>query len=230
MNTPRSLQKDFVAFQNTEVWLSESLNFFSKTIKAEFSFSPDDPLHIILSGGNTPLPFYRKLSELNLPWNKIHFWLADERCVLRSNPERSEVEIKRAIGDKILSLATFHSIPEGDPGSVAEQMEGELKKVTHFVFSILGIGADGHTASLFPGFDIGSDLTAPNMIAVYNSPKPPANRVSLSLHCINRSAHVLFLTKGQDKKKIIEAVLLGADLPATKVQGNKSSQIYFCME
>ncbi|TGL10906.1 6-phosphogluconolactonase [Leptospira meyeri] len=204
--------------------------FFLKTIQAELVISPNDVIHIVLSGGNTPLPLYRKFSELDLPWEKIHFWLADERCVQKNNPDRSENEIRKALGDWILNRATFHSVPEGDPGSVAKQMEGEVKKISHFTFSILGIGEDGHIASLFPGFDIGVEPASPNMIPVYNSPKPPSNRVSLSLHCINRSEHILFLVKGHAKEKIISDLLFGADLPATKAQGRKSSQIFFCAE
>ncbi|TGM31726.1 6-phosphogluconolactonase [Leptospira biflexa] len=220
----------FYSFETKEEWISETLQFFSKMIQEKISLPSDSPFHIILSGGNTPLPIYRRFSTLELPWQRIHFWLADERCVSKNDPDRSETEIKKALGDSILKSAIFHSLPEGDPTYVANYFEEQVKSISNYTISFLGIGEDGHIASLFPGFDIGESDSSPNILPVYNSPKLPVNRVSLSLQCINRSEHVIFLVTGPSKKKIVDQVIEGKNLPATKVKGRKSSQIFFCME
>ncbi|MGV3665387.1 MAG: 6-phosphogluconolactonase [Leptospira bouyouniensis] len=223
-------QISFYRFESKEVWISETLKFFNKTIQDKISIHSQSEIHIILSGGNTPLPIYRRLSTLELPWQQMHFWLADERCVSKTDSFRSEQEIKKALGDSILSRAFFHSLPEGDPDFVANYFEEQIKNISNFTISFLGIGEDGHIASLFPNFEIGENDFSPNVLSVYHSPKPPANRVSLSLNCLNRSEHVVFLVNGSNKMKIVDQVMSGEELPATKVKGRKSSQIFFCME
>lgn len=224
------MENSLYSFETREKWVSDTLHFFFKTIQEKLSLSSNSFAHVILSGGNTPIPIYRKFSTLNLPWHRVHFWLADERCVSKDDPDRSETEIKKVLGDRVLKAAIFHSFPEGDPATVANIFEEELKDVTEFTISFLGIGEDGHTASLFPGFNIGEGESSQNILPIYNSPKPPAERVSLSLHCINRSEHVIFLVNGPKKKEIINQVMSGKDFPAAKVHGKLSSQIFFCME
>ncbi|TGM82273.1 6-phosphogluconolactonase [Leptospira mtsangambouensis] len=221
---------NLIPFETKEIWISKTIDFLYQTIQEKLSSSADSPLHILLSGGNTPIPIYKRFSELDLPWYRIHFWLADERCVSKNDIQRSETEIRKALGSKILDKSVFHSIPEGDPISVAKLLEAEVENIPEFIVSFLGIGEDGHTASLFPGFEIGETSSSPNVLAVYNSPKPPSERISLSVNCINRSEHIVFLAAGPNKKSILEQVMSGKDLPASKVRGRESSQIFFCME
>ncbi|TGM44525.1 6-phosphogluconolactonase [Leptospira biflexa] len=224
------LSINLITYQSETEWVSESLAFFHRTILNEISEAKDEDIHVIVSGGNSPIPLYRRFFELNLPWEKFHFWLADERCVPYAHSDRSETNIKSAIGSLVLNRANFHSIPEGEPKAIAEFMNEIIKKIPSFHFTILGIGEDGHIASIFPGENSNKQLEPNDMIPIYNSPKPPKKRVSLSIGCINRSNHILFLTKGNGKKNILEEVKKGTELPANLVFGKKSSQIYFCTE
>ncbi|XDD45060.1 6-phosphogluconolactonase [Leptospira sp. WS39.C2] len=221
---------NLVTFNSSEIWTNESLDFFERTILEELTDSIDGELHIILSGGNTPIPIYKRFSELDLPWDKFHFWLADERCVPFAHEDRTEPVIKNVLGSYITSLSKFHSIPEKEPITAAKSMDQVLKAIPKFHFAFLGIGEDGHTASLFPGYQLEDNSNDLDMIPIFESPKPPRERVSLSVKCINRSNHILFLTKGNGKMEILKEVMNGAELPVNLVRGKKSSQIYFCTE
>ncbi|TGL60413.1 6-phosphogluconolactonase [Leptospira jelokensis] len=155
----------------------------------------------------------------------MHFWLADERCVPIDDTERTEKKIKEAIGEKVISKVIFHSPGFGTPIDMTNKYIQELKKNTTFNLAILGIGEDGHTASLFPGNDIGENIDSDDVFPVYNSPKMPSERISLSLNKINQSEHVIFLVSGESKKEIVRKVLCGDSLPASKVRGRNTTNI-----
>jgi 6-phosphogluconolactonase len=220
---------------NLAEWLSSVLFTIQQSIGAmktgidSNTEKPSSPqVHILLSGGATPIPVYQKFCELDLPWSNIHFWLADERCVPKSHPDSNEKSIKEALGNKILNQATFHSIPETYPIESARSYSEMLKGIADFDLSILGIGEDGHTASLFPGYDLGASPNSPDAIPVLNSPKPPKEWVSLSLNRINRSKRVIFLVTGEKKKEIVDAVSnRDPKYPASLVQGTDSTEIFY---
>lgn len=192
------------------------------------SDSKSEDVHWLLSGGLTPIPLYRKFRELNFIWSRMHFWLADERCVEKSSDDSNERVIKEAIGHEILSKAVFHSYPDGNPNDSALTYGKLLRNVKEFNMSILGIGEDGHTASLFPGNYLGEYEDSPDVIAVFDSPKPPAERMSLSVNRINKSRNILFLATGDSKKRIVESVR-SRDLrfPASYIHGIERTEIFF---
>lgn len=192
--------------------------------------SQEEKIHILLSGGNTPLPIYKRFSDLHVPWKKVNFWLADERSYPKGHPERNETMVKEALGTAILKLSEFHSFSYSNPEDMVKEYEVKLTCVSMFHLAILGIGEDGHTASLFPGNELGESDSAPNVIPVFNSPKPPSERVSLSIKRINYSKHILFLVSGDSKQKIVDRVLKGDDLPATKVRGIQTTEIFYLTE
>ncbi|MCW7493165.1 6-phosphogluconolactonase [Leptospira sp. 2 VSF19] len=193
-------------------------------------YDKEEKIHILLSGGNTPLPIYRKFADLNVPWTKVNFWLADERSYPKGHSDRNETMVKEALGSSILKLSKFHSFSSDNPGEMFKEYETHIMDVSVFHLAILGIGEDGHTASLFPGNDLGESESAPNAIPVFNSTKPPSSRVSLSIKRINQSDHILFLVSGDSKQRIVDRVLKGDDLPATKVKGLKTTEILYLTE
>lgn len=193
-------------------------------------YDKEEKIHILLSGGNTPLPIYKKFADLNVPWKKVNFWLADERAYPKFHSERNETMVKDVLGTNILKLAEFHSYSSDNPEDMVKEYDAKLIGVSIFHLAILGIGEDGHTASLFPGNVLGESESASNAIPVFNSPKPPSERVSLSIRRINFSNHILFLVSGKSKQRIVDKVLKGDDLPATKVKGIKTTELFYLME
>lgn len=215
---------------NFEEWKSAVIASIFQTLRKKNSYDDSTGYHIILSGGNTPIPIYELFKNLDLPWQKIHFWMADERCVSKTHLDSNEKAIKEALGMDILENATFHPIAEGNPKESAALYSNLLKSIAFFDIGILGIGEDGHTASLFPSNDLGITIDSPDAIPVFNSPKPPKERVSLSLNCINRCKNILFLVAGECKRNIADAILKkDPKYPASLVHGLESREIYYSL-
>lgn len=219
-------------FSNSKLWQSQIL----LAIEARIQEIQNDLcglnefLNIVVSGGNTPIPIYRNLHSLKIDWSRIKFWLADERCVAIEHQDSNFRQVFEAISENNLCQVDFIPMVDGNPSMISKKYLDDLKNVNVFSLAILGIGEDGHTASLFPGNDLGEFSDSPAAISVTNSPKPPAHRITLSLSRINQTNHVIFLVSGSSKKETIERVLAGENLPAAKVNGKKSTIIYYLME
>jgi 6-phosphogluconolactonase len=97
-----------------------------------------------------------------------------------------------------------------------------------FDLVLLGIGQDGHAASLFPGNNLGEDVNSPSVLGIDNSPKPPYKRISLSINRLSKSRVIYFLVKGLDKKDIIENYLNGDILPCSMIRGKNETMIHYC--
>jgi 6-phosphogluconolactonase len=170
-----------------------------------------------LSGGSTPRRLYSLLGSSpyreNIEWNKVHIFWADERCVAPSH-EASNYEL---VADVMLSRVAvpeehIHRIHgEEGPRQAAAAYEEELHRFFAaspgpiFDLVLLGVGVDGHTASLFPGSAELQEKSR-DVVAVYRE-KPDIDRVSLTLPVLNRAANVLFLVAGNDKADIVYEVL-----------------------
>lgn len=216
----------------SSVWEKETILEISRILNPSFSANQvsETNFHILLSGGNTPLPIYQNFHQLNLNWSNLHIWLADERCVELQNSERSETMIKKTLGEPILCQAKFHSPGIGNPTQMASEYNQQLTNQSFFDLAVLGIGEDGHTASLFPENDLGQNSSSADVLPIYNSPKFPKERISLSLNKINQSNHVLFLVSGNGKKEIIQKIMAGHVCPASKVRGRYSTKIFYCID
>jgi 6-phosphogluconolactonase len=100
----------------------------------------------------------------------------------------------------------------------ARQYAAVLRTVGDFDLVLLGLGEDGHTASLFPGHEWGTAPGAPDTLAVFDAPKPPPQRVSLSAARLSRARQVIFLVSGESKHKAMEAWRAGEDIPARAIR------------
>jgi len=174
--------------------------------------------HLVLAGGRTPLATYAHLARAPGDWSRWHIWFGDERCLPQGDPVRNDSAIRTAWLDHIaLPAENLHPIPaELGPAHGALRYAGTLAGVGEFDLVLLGLGEDGHTASLFPGqpLDAAGD---PDALAVHDAPKPPAERVSLSAARLARARAVLFLVSGADKQAVVAAWRRGADLPAAHI-------------
>jgi 6-phosphogluconolactonase len=180
--------------------------------------------HLALSGGQTPLPAYLRLtSSMALDWGRIHVYWSDERCVPPSDMRSNY----RAASDALLRHVTIpseniHRIDgKMPPIDAAEAYEATLRRSLRDVggrldLVLLGIGSDGHTASLFPGDPALRERD--RWVAAVNAPAEPPWRVTMTLPLINAAQDVLFLVTGGEKAEAVRAIIAGDPLPASFVR------------
>lgn len=175
------------------------------------------PLSVALSGGSTPELLFSLLGDhysKSAPWEYVHFFWGDERCVPPDHPESNYGLAKTKLFDKIdIPSSNIHRIKgEGDPEKEASRYSQEIFSYTCerdglpvFDMIILGVGEDGHTASIFPG---NLELFKSNKICeVTVHPVSQQKRITLTGRVINNSDSVTFLVTGNKKAKIVERIL-----------------------
>jgi len=199
------------------------------------------PIHTVISGGTMGIALLDEAARSPLAgivdWSGVHFWFADERYLKSGKADRNETQAREALLDRLIDAGllpedNIHAIPGPDKSKSVEAAADDYaatlaefaapgETVPAFDVVLLGMGPDGHTASLFPG-----DRAALNSIAavvgVHDSPKPPPERVSLSLDAINAGRQVWVVVAGTEKaEKTAEALADGAvdDVPAAGVAG-----------
>ncbi|TAN07760.1 MAG: 6-phosphogluconolactonase [Rhodanobacteraceae bacterium] len=171
---------------------------------------------IVLAGGNTPRRLYRALCEADADWQRWHVWFGDERCAPADDPARnSQMAHAEWLGYVPIPAHNIHPIPaEAGVRTAATLYARALRSVDAFDLVLLGLGEDGHTASLFPGHDWGVHADSPDVLAVTGAPKPPPARVSLSAHRLAHAQQVLFLVEGAGKREATAAWQRGTSIPA----------------
>jgi 6-phosphogluconolactonase len=158
-----------------------------------------------------------------MDWAKVHVWWGDERFVERNSGDRNELQARNALLDHIdIPAENLHAFPASNEGLSLDEAAGEFRKEVsgvNFDILLLGIGPDGHVASLFPGKEASGDL----VVAEHDSPKPPPMRLSLSYEAINSAREVWFTVAGADKQNAV-ATAFGENpeqLPVGRVRGRE---------
>jgi 6-phosphogluconolactonase len=169
---------------------------------------------IVLAGGTTPRQLYQQLRHLPTDWRSWHIYFGDERYLAPGDPDRNDSMAATAWLDHVaIPVAQIHRIPTGDNViTAAASYASVLQQAPGFDLALLGLGEDGHTASLFPG-DIAACNSTELAIAVTNAPKPSPQRVSMSPKCLSMAAAVWFIVTGDSKRQALQAWLAGAQLP-----------------
>lgn len=174
---------------------------------------------IVLAGGNTPRPVYEALRKVITDWPKWQVYFGDERCLPTTDPQRNSRMARIALLDHVpIPRANIHVIP-GESGSIdgAAHYAQRLRAVGEFDLVLLGLGEDGHTASLFPDHDWGVESNAADAFAVFDAPKPPPERISMSAARLSRARSVLFMVDGEQKLDAIARWRAGASIPAAAI-------------
>jgi 6-phosphogluconolactonase len=170
--------------------------------------------HLALSGGTTPRRAYELLSEQGI--EGVEFWLADERCVPSDHEDSNARMLHEALGPEAV---VREARGELGPEDAAWLYARELTKRTGGVLDVvvLGLGEDGHTASLFPRHPEALAQHAP-VIGVRGSPKPPPERITLTLPVIGRAKYTVLLATGAGKRDALARVRAGdPELPVTRL-------------
>jgi 6-phosphogluconolactonase len=168
--------------------------------------------HIAVSGGSTPRPAYELAARLAPDWSRVEVWWADERCV-PPDDERSNYRLAReSLLDRLDRKPSIEHRVRGElaPEEAADAYELELRGVV-FDLALLGIGPDGHTASLFPN-DPALDELERRAVAV---PRPDVDRVTATISQLNASTTVVFLVTGAEKADAAERSFAAPPDPAT---------------
>jgi 6-phosphogluconolactonase len=186
---------------------------------------------IALSGGSTPGALYRLLAEEpyqgQVPWAEVHLFWGDERCVPPDDPGSNYRLAKETLISRMpIPAGNVHRLRgELEPEEAARAYAREVRDFfcgprPRFDLVLLGLGEDGHTASLFPGSPALQERERLAVAAEAHYQDRPAQRVTLTLPAINAARQVLFLVAGSAKAGIVQAVLEGpgAHLPAQMVQ------------
>jgi 6-phosphogluconolactonase len=187
--------------------------------------------NVALTGGTIAEAVHRQIaqkaslraSEHDIAWDRVVFWWGDERFVAPDSPDRNALDARACFLD-VVDARQVHEIPStadaADPAASAAAYGEELRgsDAGEFDLVMLGMGPDGHVASLFPGFPQldSDDITVP----VTGSPKPPPERVSLTFGALNRARAVWFLVTGDAKAEAVRRALAeDGDLHDTPARG-----------
>ncbi len=200
-----------------------------------------------LAGGRTPLSCYRILAapviSSKVNWGRTHVFWGDERCVPDGHPDRNDEAALDALLRKVpLPSKNIHRVSVTEPNA-AQMYEADLRRafsssalplressvssdIPRFDLILLGLGPDGHTASLFPGHPAVEEKTR-LVVRVDGAPKPPPSRVTFTLPLINAARYVAFLVTGREKNVALRRVLNGDPaLPAARVSPGDGTLVF----
>jgi len=174
-----------------------------------------DQCHVVLPGGNTPASCLSELASMNLPWERIHWYVGDERVCAKDDEQRNDLMLEKNFWSK-LPAGNFHTIAtELGMEQAIDEYTDVINKVEKMDIAFLGLGEDGHTASLFP--DNKALENTSSVVAVYDSPKPPPLRVSLGLSYLRESKLKMILAAGAGKAAVLKSIKQGVDFPVNKL-------------
>ncbi|EXJ16985.1 6-phosphogluconolactonase, eukaryotic type [Imhoffiella purpurea] len=195
------------------------------------SIASNGRFSLVLAGGRTPRSIYQALRSADTRWSAWSIYYGDERCLPPDDAERNSRMAAEALLDAVpIPPGRIHAIPaELGPEQAAAAYSRELADVDAFDLVLLGLGEDGHTASLFPGGDWERSTRWPDAIAVHGAPKPPESRVSLSPARLSYARRCLFLVAGADKRDAVSRWCAGVDLPASRIGAIEGVDVFTCI-
>ena len=198
-------------------------------ISSALTVGTDGARRMSLCGGSTPAPVYEALADSPLDWDNIEITFGDERCV---PPDHGDSNFRMA-SDSLLDKVPLNESNvlrmkgELDPDDAAREYEDSLRErsgreiYTHDLI-LLGMGEDGHTASLFPGTAALNDEE--RWVVANHVPQKNQTRITLTFPIINAARKGLFLVRGEEKRAVVERVLAGqSDFPASLVDPENGS-------
>ena len=188
----------------------------NESVRSHGSFS------VALSGGNTPRTLYRLLSTRfrnQIPWTKVHIFWGDERYVPLAHPQSNYRMARETLLDTVPCPAeNVHQMPTElpNPDDAAREYEKTLRSYfskdwPHFDLVLLGLGEEGHTASLFPGSPALNETK--RWVVAVKAPAEPPLRLTLTLPALTEAASIYFLVTGSNKAQALHDVLTGSPAP-----------------
>lgn len=193
-----------------------------------------DQIHVVLTGGTVGIATLASVlanpAHTDIDFTRVNFWWGDERFVASDSPDRNALQAKNALLKNLkLDSSKIHEFPSADNGLELKQAATDFAAHVdtvkpHFDLVLLGMGHDGHIASLFPGKPLPE--TGIWIITEEDSPKPPPQRLSFTYEALNSADEVWFVVAGADKQDAV-SVAMGdnpEDLPVGRVHGKVLTQ------
>lgn len=225
-NSFQVMQGKFRSSDMVSAWTEGLVEKLAADIQeaAEEAVHESGVFHLALSGGSTPLALFHRLAlhHFSFPWSNTHIWMVDERCVPLTEHESNFHTLHNQLLQQVrIPYYNIHPMPvqlnqrlcvEEDRG--AQQYEKEINKLVNgssFHFVLLGVGYDGHTASLFPNSKV--DAVKGSLVALTESPIKPHQRMSLTFSAINQAKRVALLVMGKGKHELITQLSRVKDNP-----------------
>jgi 6-phosphogluconolactonase len=191
---------------------------------------------VVLTGGRIAAKVLRTVKDLPaaraIDWSRVDLWWGDERFLPAGDPDRNETQAREALLDALpLDAARVHPMPasDGPDGDNAEAAAARYAAEIRLPFDVLmlGVGEDGHVASLFPGHPVLNETGT--AAAVHNSPKPPPTRITLTMPTIQEAEEVWLIAAGPDKTDAVGAAL-GGDRTKPAAHAAGQSRTYWLLD
>lgn len=207
MNEPQNLlttHKNIILFHDSEQLAEVVADALARYIHA--AVAERGVCHMVFPGGRSPRRVLEQLREKNLPWCALHLYPSDERCVPLSDPERND----RLIDELLLNHVTLppenlHRMPaELGPEEGALRYSQLLSRTPRFDIALLGMGPDGHTASLFPNHPAARD--GRQAVPVWDAPRPPSSRISIGFRRLADALTRKVIVLGPDKLPLFNSL------------------------
>lgn len=181
-------------------------------IAARAAIREHGEFRLVLAGGSSPLAMYRRLAVSDQEWARWSLYYGDERCVPPDHPQRNSHQVAQT--GLAARVGRHHPIPtERGATQAASEYQSCIGAAQPFDMVLLGMGDDGHTASLFPA----RDWPQQDVFAVIDAPKPPPERVTLGIAALQNCHTMLVLVTGSGKAGALARWRDGADLPIARV-------------
>ena len=180
---------------------------------------------IVLAGGGTPKSVYALLKDAKANWAHWHVYHNDDRCLPVDDSERNSLMARTTWLNHVeIPASQIHDIP-AELGNIegAKAYSNILAGAPEFDLVLLGLGEDGHTASLFPNQPVDNSADA---VPVFNAPKPPADRITLSQQRLSNTREVIFLVTGAGKQEAVNNWRNGHAIPATLISPENGVDVY----
>lgn len=199
--------------------------------RAQLAIAERGAFHLVTAGGTTPMQCYRLLAcqvtqDCDVDWSKWFIYMGDERCLSVEDAERNSLNLYQAwLKIAPIPPENIHFIPaELGPEIAVSRYAQTLIDANFDAFDVvmLGMGEDGHTASLFPGHDYPAGQC---VVAEHHSPKAPSERVSLSYERLSNARFVMKLVTGAGKVPAVQQWLAGEALPISQVTGLERTEV-----
>jgi 6-phosphogluconolactonase len=202
----------WIEFANAESVAQETVQRVLKS--AQQAIQDRGVYRLVLAGGRTPEAAYKMLATGGHDFSKWEIYYGDERCLSVDNADRNSKMAADAWLNQFDFAGVFPIPAESGSQQGAAQYADTIKSILPFDTVLLGIGEDGHTASLFPGH---VHQTEELTHAVADAPKPPPDRVSLSANALSQAREVIFIITGAGKVDAVKGWKSGTDLPVTHI-------------
>ncbi|MDO4910657.1 MAG: 6-phosphogluconolactonase [Corynebacterium sp.] len=212
---------DVIRFDDRDVLMDTAAKDIAALINAV-----DGPAHVVLTGGTVGVGTLERLRNEQIDWSQVHVYFGDERNVPVSDPESNEGQAREALLNHIdIPAENIHGWKLGEL-SLDEAVEHYTALVPdHFDLHLLGMGGEGHINSIFPDTPAVKEESA-LVMAVTDSPKPPAERGTLTLPAVHRAKEVWLLVSGEEKAEAAQHVIDGSPAVEWPAAGAKATRLY----